>query len=390
MQIRLIVAVVLLAFPFSAQAWDKHRSLMPTVLGTIPGGSAEEALLNRPLKAPCPDTDRAMYHRLATELQLNPSPKDGVLPTSAEACARKQPITGKEILLGFAVDEPDFGMDQDLPFPPESYDPQGFQKWMGGTQGPTSQGFRHMYFGGWQLWHPINTFQIPTGPLGVAPDRASLMARKARELIHTDDPERVAWGFRVLGWALHYVQDLTQPFHSTQIPSPEMVPWYVALQWPPKQGFEELVRETTRTISNYHFAYESFTWLRITAQTSERSPYLECLDQPDSLAPLRKDPRLESSLNELGREPLLLATRTARSSVQLAPRMGRAVVGFFGPRLKERGVDLPRNQGMPDYADMLLRPDLVEKREELKDATCGALANASWASRAMIAWVLAP
>ena len=26
------------------------------------------------------------------------------------------------------------------------------------------------------------------------------------------------WGYRFLGWALHYVQDLTQPYHSKALP----------------------------------------------------------------------------------------------------------------------------------------------------------------------------
>lgn len=277
-------------------------------------------------------------------------------------------------------------MDQDLPYPPENYDPLGFQKWMGGSKGPTSQGFRHMYFGGWQLWHPIHTFQIPFHAMGLAPERASLMAYKARELVHSGDPIRMVWGFRVLGWAIHYVQDLTQPFHSTQIPSTRMVPWYALLKWPPQKGFDELVHETTRTMSNYHYAYEQYTLLRVKALGEEIPPYAECLEKPDGFAPLQNDVHIDS----LGKDPAFLAERVARSSVQLAPHIGKAVVGFFGPGLKDHGVDLPRKIGMPNYSEMVLRPDLVEPREELRQVTCQALANASFATHTLIHWVLTP
>jgi hypothetical protein len=394
----LLFGVSLVLQSGSAHAWEKHQSLMPALMQGMTQNPKLAAALSRTMQAPCPEEDQAIYAKLAAELQLNPKAK--VLPTSAEACAHKNPITAREILSSFVVDEPDFGMDEDIPGPPESYDPQGDQKWMGGTQGPTSKGFRHMYFGGEQVWHPIATFQVPARAMGLAPARAGLLARKARELIQSantssgstagngvGDPAgnaaRLAWGYRVLGWAIHYVQDLSQPFHAVQIPSLRMVPWYAALQWPPGPAFEELVHETTRTISNYHWAYEDYVHLRV---TEERSPFTECLANPDQHSLLTEDARRDEAL----RDPMLLALRTAHASVQIAPHIGRANVRFFGATLKQRGVDLPRNQGTPDYAEMALRPDLVDQREELRRVTCIALANAAWSTRALIEWATTP
>jgi hypothetical protein len=376
MRTRVAAGLAALLLSTSVPAWEKHQALMPGILS----GLASSEALNKPYPAPCAADDQAMYQKLAQELQLNPQAP--VLPTAAEACARKQTVTGREILAGTPVDDPDDGMDRDLPYPPESYDPEGFQKWMGGSKGPTSQGFRHMYFGGWQLWHPIRTFQIPASPVGYAPARAATMAIKAREMIHRGGMD-AAWGYRVLGWALHYVQDLAQPFHAVQIPDLRMVPWYAALQWPPKAGFGELVRETTRTISNYHWAFEQYTLKRL---GEERSPYAECVAQPDAHSVLSDDPRKEETLQD----PLLLAHRTARASVTIGHDVGRAMTHFFGAGLKARGVDLPAERGTPDYAEMAVRPDLYSSRDELARVTCKALSNASWASRVLIQWATQP
>lgn len=357
-------------------AWEKHQSLMSGILNGVATGGA----LDQPHPVSCPADDDRIARQLVTELQLNP--KAMFAPISPERCISKRPMSGRELLAGPAVDEPDDGMDRDLPGPIESYDPQGAAKWMGGTTGKTSSGFRHMYFGGWQLWHPLRTFQIPAHAIGYAPDRAALMAAKARELIHRGGIEAL-WGYRVLGWSMHYLQDLSQPFHAVQIPDLRMVPWYVMLQWPPSAGFAELVRETTRTIANYHWAFEHYTLYRL---TQPQSVYTECLDNPeaqsDTRPPLADDPRRD----ELGSDPHLLALRTARASVELGHDVGAASVRFFGARLKERPVDIPNGQGEPNYAELAVQPDLVEAREELTHATCRALGDASLASRIVIEW----
>jgi hypothetical protein len=374
------------------RAWEKHTSLMPAILSELPGPAGSS--LARLIQAPCPDDDRRIYQRLAKELRLNPTVE--VKPTDQGACIRTQPITGREIITAF-VDEPDEGMDQNLPGPREEFDPQDAAKWMGGTSGPTSAGFRHMYFGGWQLWHPIHTFQIPAGAIGYAPERAALMANKARELIAKGGVE-TAWGYRVLAWSIHYLQDLSQPFHAVQIPHLNMVPWYALLQWPPSAGFADLVKETTRTIANYHWSFEHYTYYRLTAKiggvgaAQERhSVYAACMEKPDKMpsdsgvsgetrAVLLEDPHR----GEFLADPRLLAERVAKASVQIGAETGAANMKFFGPGLKDRSVDIPNGKGERDYAEMNLSPDLVDARAELTRITCRALGNASVATRTMI------
>jgi hypothetical protein len=388
----LATAAILLATPPPAHAWEKHASLMPSILAHLPVDVA--AKLDQPLPAPCPEDDQRIYDRLAIELKLNP--KAQVQATDFTACAKGRPVTGRTILAAF-VDEPDHGMDRDIPGPREDFDPQDVAKWMGGTSGPTSAGFRHMHFGGWQLWHPIKTFQIPPGAIGYAPDRAALMARKARELLQKGGVE-AAWGYRVLAWSIHYLQDLAQPFHAVQIPHLNMVPWYAILRWPPGEGFADLVSETTRTIANYHWAYEQYTLYRLTTliggagpAQEKRSAYADCLEKPDASpvdagrpgetrAVLLEDPRLA----ELGHDPLLLARRVARASVWIGAELGAANMRFFGVGLKNRSVDIPAGKGEPVYAELAVDPSLVEARAELARVTCRALGDASMATRMVI------
>jgi hypothetical protein len=260
-----------------------------------------------------------------------------------------------------------------------------------------------MYFGGWQLWHPINTFQIPVGAIGYGPERAALMAKKARELIAKGGVE-TAWGYRVLAWTAHYLQDLAQPFHSVQVPHLDMVPWYALLRWPPSQGFADLVKETTRTMANYHWAFEHYTYYRLTAKIGgagaaqeRQSPYTACLEKPDAppseagtsgetRAVMIEDPHRD----EFTKDPLLLANRTAKASVQIGAEIGSANMKFFGVQLKDRSVDIPNGKGEPDYVMLTVSPDLVDSRAELARVTCRALGNASVATRAGIIGAVRP
>lgn len=330
---------------------------MPWVLKTIP----EKSGLDSPLKPTNESTQKKNYTELVEKLELNPN-------------ARKLPllkagVTTKDILLAETVDEPDFGMDQDLP---ESADILGERKFMGGTTGTTSQGFRHMYFAGWKLSHPIATFQIPTQAIGQSPLRVEKIMQASLELKKKGE---TAWSLRVLGWAMHYVQDLAQPFHSVQIPNLAMVPWGVLIAWPPQKGFAALVNETTRTISNYHFAFEGYTKLRL--REGETGPFSSCLIEN------------VKALHQMERVPLTpieIAHHVVSRSVALGSEIGRGNMTLFGKELLEKDRNLPLHQGEPNYQDLATRTDYAVRRAALEMPTCQALANAIWASQALLSY----
>ena len=176
---------------------------------------------------------------------------------------------------------------------------------------------------------------------------------------------------------MHYVQDLGQPFHSTQMPHPRMVIW--STLW--KRGYEALVDETTRTIGNYHFAFEEYIYAALSGETS---PFDECIKNTDELSLMNTDPYREEALSD----PKTLALRVAKNSVALAPSVGLAAIHFFGEQLLEPGADLPRKKGTPNYADMMIRPDLVYSRSEMHAAACRAMTNSTWGTRALLQWML--
>lgn len=353
-----------------AHAWHRHEVLMPWV---VSGLSAElRDQMTAKTQPPCGSADQKTFEELKSELVLQKASTVGA--TATEACARGQKISLNDVLLMGFVDDPDEGMDQNLP---DSADPKNERKYMGGAQGQTSQGFRHMFFGGWKPRQPVATFQVPFQSMGQAPERAQLIATKGRELLQSGQS---VWGMRLIAWAMHYLQDLAQPFHTAQIPNLRMVPWSALFQWPPSQGFSSLVAETTRTISNYHWAYEGYVYEQM--QLGEKSPFADCLLQAERHSTLQFDPKVET--------PRDLALKVSRNSVRLGPNLGSALMGFFGTELKKPEYNLPANKGSVDAAALAARPDLEDARKRLEQVTCSALANGAVASRKLIEWAMMP
>ena len=352
-----LLSVVSLFVCTSAFAWEKHQLLMPWVVKTLP--ESEKTALEIQLKTPEKKAQKIIYEELVQKLALNSAARV-LSPLSLG-------VTLRSLLLAETVDEPDFGMDQELP---ESADPLGERKFMGGTTGTTSQGFRHMYFGGWQLAHPVTTFQIPTKAIGQSPTRVEKIMQASLELKKRSE---TAWSLRVLGWAMHYVQDLAQPFHSVQMPHLAMVPWGALLQWPPQKGFAALVHETTRTISNYHFAFEGYTKLRVSE--GDVGPFSICI--VENVKAIREQESKPLT-------PIEIAHHVAERSIELGPEIGRGNMTLFGRELLEKSHNLPLHQGEPDYAALASRAEFAERRQALEKPTCKALANAVWASQALL------
>jgi len=276
----------------------------------------------------------------------------------------------RELLLSDWIDEPDFGMDQDLP--PES-DPSGDRAWMGGLRGPTSQGFRHMIFPGFEWSSPVRTLQIPFRPVGRALERI----RTLRAAADRYQKERnLFWALRVLNWELHLIQDLHQPFHVTQVPHIQMLPW--------KSMFSGFVARSTQTMANYHFAYEGL----IQEMLRERGEAAigECLRGSET--------RIFEDPSELMKEPR-----------REAQNLGRSLLGLLGDYPKSPSVNLPEGEGGIDYfklirgkplfvnddeADFLNREEKIEVErsvdvvgavEALKQSTCTLFRTMSAYSR---------
>lgn len=153
------------------------------------------------------------------------------------------------------VNEPDWGMDQYVcsNYPCDSsYDNMGARD----PSPITTQAFRHMRWpGGYTDVENYIEKKVGLGkalpPIGQAPDRSQLFFNLAVKAVNTG---HTYWALRFLAWSMHYAQDVTQPFHAAQIPSPNLVRYvkYTDRLVPDKA-------ETTRVISYYHMAFENYT-----------------------------------------------------------------------------------------------------------------------------------
>lgn len=134
--------------------------------------------------------------------------------------------TSAKKILSIYADEPDWGMDEGLSL-------NSAQTLTGG-----SQGWRHQYFilfGG--------LFK-----LGEAPDRALHFYNMATVAFKVKD---FYWGFRFLARALHYLQDLTMPFHTNPGPTMSLL----------SNLFD--LNGVTSMVSNHHFALEDYQGYQI-------------------------------------------------------------------------------------------------------------------------------
>ncbi len=311
----------------SAQAWNIHQNMVNEILGGPPFLSEPAKSIRVPI--PCQEDEQKQIAELSSRIQVR---AESVPLVSKRKCGAGKPESLQLLDLlrmGF-IDEPDHGMDQDLP---ESADPAGDRNWMGGTSGPTSQGFRHMVFPGIEWSSPLATLQIPFRKIGAAPDRIEVLGKVSSEFIKNGD---LFFGIRTLMWREHFIQDLLQPFHSSQVPDPALLPW--------KDLFSGFVAHSTRTIANYHYAYEGLADEMV--RSPEERGIQECLQGADKKV-------FSDWISHI---------KLPRSK---AAGVGGALIAIFGDYLKSKSVDLPRGQGVIDYYELLnARAETLEAEDE--------------------------
>lgn len=198
--------------------------------------------------------------------------------------------SARQILIDFS-DEPDWEMDQHLDL-----------SWMQAFHGG-SQGYRHMYY-------PAGTFHAPMGfyAQGKTPERAEHFYSMAKEAFDQGDPY---WGFRFLARAMHYVQDMSQPYHTRQLY------WKFISLKDPYYG-------TVQIIKNYHFAYESYAanLFRLEQQGAE---------------PKRMVSAIRYSLPVPAESPGSLVKYIARRSYWKSSRTMKTSIEFLGEKHMDLG-----------------------------------------------------
>ncbi|EED35053.1 conserved hypothetical protein [Luminiphilus syltensis NOR5-1B] len=176
-----------------------------------------------------------------------------------------------------ASDEPDFGIDVGLfsdnqtafgaryGFGPQ---PFGNPNLDYGSQAPFHMGFYHLDW----LVRTVQPQLLQTYPAW----RIALYERLAQFAFDTGHPY---WGWRFAGWALHYIGDLTQPYHAQPLPG---VSTMKALWLVVSGGTADAIQ----LVSNRHGVLESYQHQRLTRPMQQgqwSDPLLQTIAEPEEV-----------------------------------------------------------------------------------------------------------
>ncbi|MCO5108848.1 MAG: hypothetical protein M9907_17455 [Burkholderiaceae bacterium] len=241
----------------------------PDALRFVAAGAVDAAELRRRFVAAVRISPDA---RLSLFLQRQPGEApDGRAPMAASdvtALPRDDAVdavkfvalrTGEPVpplaVLATASDEPDYGLD--LGLWEDNGTAQGRAYGFGkqpfgnpaldfGTQAPFHMGFFHES----RIIYAAAGFLKRTYP----EYRIHLWKTLAQHALRTGHEY---WGWRFAGWAMHYLQDLTQPYHARVLPGVGTIRmlWINALHM---AGWPKARNEAVTLVSNRHLAFENF------------------------------------------------------------------------------------------------------------------------------------
>ncbi len=184
----------------SAQAWEKHTLLTEIITTTQAQLHADDrpkwADKSWNVTLPCGGEEKQQFAKWAMAFELN---AERMPPLTTTGCGEKKAIPVATLMSRF-VDEPDTGMDQELP---DAFDSKNERAWMGGKKGTGSQGFRHMLFLGWNWKEPLASLQMPMEQVG-----QGHALRHVATACSLQRPRRadlsLFWRIRALSWSLHF------------------------------------------------------------------------------------------------------------------------------------------------------------------------------------------
>ncbi|MGE4233408.1 MAG: hypothetical protein AB7F43_08780 [Bacteriovoracia bacterium] len=272
-------------------------------------------------------------------------------------------------VLMYSSQEPDEGMDQELWL-------ADYQKYMGGKTGLSSQGIRHMYFPEFTWKMPFATFHYPFEKMGFAPERAQLYFNLAVQAKNTGHK---FWAYRFLGMGLHYVQDMTQPYHASQFGSI----WLLPVKTLVFSGFDAFVGETKRIVSNFHLAFEEYVNFIMQSSVSVRTPasVLNAFQLPEGDEQLRYDlSNRELTVTEAMEQ---LSLVSARYAIDIASQEQNLIGDLLIAKELDLGSGFYDKKGRPkiDFQKIELDPALENKRQSFHKSMYQALSNVGLMTR---------
>jgi hypothetical protein len=232
---------------------------------------------------------RSETTRSNTFLALRPG--DAVAVADVVATASDEPDHGLDVGL-FEDNGTAYGRQYGFGKQPFGYNPQiEFS-----SQGPFHIGFFH------ESWivYKAAPYLMRTWP----EYRIHLYTALARHALRTGHPY---WGWRFAGWALHYVQDLTQPYHSRVLPGvgvPTML-WINTLDL---AGLHTRKNDAVALVTNRHLALENYQLHRV------RSDWLRHDDDDAAMRALRDTRRdAESTWSDAAPRTVVSAIAAAQA-----------------------------------------------------------------------------
>ena len=182
-------------------------------------------------------------------------------------------LPGEEVsiaeVVASASDEPDFGMDVGL-FSDNGTEfghrygfgtqPFGNPNLEYGSQAPFHMGFYHLDW----LTRLVEPNLLRTYPLW----RIVLFGELAALAFKSEHPY---WGWRFLGWGLHYIGDLAQPYHAVPLPGVSAIDAFLMVaNGETKNGIQ--------LVSNRHGVIESYHYQRMISMLSDQDWAASLLD----------------------------------------------------------------------------------------------------------------
>jgi len=352
-------------------------------------------------------TPAELRRRFVAALRINPSmqlnlfvqarPGDGVsgkatLPWTEVTTRRRASAARESVFLQLregdrvavldvvatATDEPDYGMDIGL------WDDNGtpYGRVYGFGKQPfgnpalefASQGPFHMGF-----FHEADIVYKAAGFLRrTYPEyRIHLWQSLAAHALQTAHPY---WGWRFAGWALHYIEDLTQPYHASVLPGVG-VPRLLWINTLDLLGAHEPKKQAITLVSNRHLSLENYQYRRM------RNAYARH-DAGDALVRAVKDTSADA-----GRAPFADAAARdviSRESSALAAATDSVLERSLPPKyVSDPAYVLGETEPDLDLYDVLNNSP-PPAGEAMAGMVAGLLRNFGAHSRAFVRSLLAP
>ncbi|MBW6498620.1 MAG: hypothetical protein K0B09_09545 [Bacteroidales bacterium] len=95
------------------------------------------------------------------------------------------------------------------------------------------------------------------------------------------------WGYRFMGWAMHYLGDLSMPYHSSVLPGVSALRM-IWINLKAMIGFPRSRDNAVQLVSNRHTVYEQFQWLALKDAYEKGNwehPFIKALENPVEAKP---------------------------------------------------------------------------------------------------------